>query len=125
MDTYIRFQTQLQCSNTGRPAGIFVAAGQVEDDTTLPDITRDYLCETLRWFNQNLTVPKLRGEERRGLFWFRCSSQTIICRLWELKYLLEDEGIVVSKVRTHQPGMIVYRDEHQVAAVPSRKKVSF
>ena len=125
MDTYIRFQTQLRCSNTGRPAGIFVAAGRVEDRTTLPDITRDYLQEILSWFNRNLVAPRLTGNERRGLFWFRCGSQTVISRLWELKYLLEEEGVIVSKLRTEQPGMIVYRDEHQVAAVPSRKKVAF
>ena len=125
MDTYIRFQTQLRCGNTGRPAGIFVAAGQVEDRGTLPDTTRDYLQETLSWFNRNLLAPRLRGDEQRGLFWFRCSSQAVIGRLWDLKWLLEDEGVIVSKLRTEQPGMIVYRDEHQVAAVPSRKRVVF
>ena len=118
METYIRFQTQLRCCNTGRPAGIFSAAGRVEDRTTLPDVTRDRLQEVLIWFNRNLTVPKLDDSDRRSLFWFRSGSQPIISRLWELAYLLEEEGVFVKKVRTQQPGMIVYRDEHQVAARP-------
>ncbi|QDV45790.1 hypothetical protein Enr13x_56910 [Stieleria neptunia] len=118
MDTYIRFQTQLRCCNTGRPAGIFVAAGRIEDRTTLPDATRDRLREVLIWFNRNLTVPALDESDWRCLFWFRSDSQPVIRRLWELAYLLEDEGVFVTKVRTNQPGMIVYRDEHQVAAMP-------
>lgn len=122
METYIRFQTQLRCSDTGRPAGIFVAAGRVEDRTTLPNATRERLHEVLTWFNRNLTVPKLDKADLRCLFWFRSDSQPVISRLWELAYLLEDEGVFVSKVRTRQPGMIVYRDEHQVAAKPLRKK---
>ena len=122
METYIRFQTQLRCGNTGRPAGVFVAAGRVEDRTTLADVTRDQLREVLIWFNRNLTVPKLDDSDRRCLFWFRAESQPIISRLWELAYLLEEEGVFVTKVRTHHPGMIVYRDEHQVAAKPQRRK---
>jgi hypothetical protein len=122
MDTYIRFQTQLRCRNTGHPADIFVAAGRIEDRTTLPDETRDRLREVLTWFNRNLTVPALDDCDWRCLFWFRSNSQSVISRLWELAYLLEDEGVFVTKVRTRQPGMIVYRDEHQVAAKPRRKK---
>ena len=111
----------MRCSDTGRPAGIFVAAGRVEDRTTLPESTRERLREVLAWFNSNLTVPKLDEADWRCLFWFRSDSQPVVSRLWELAYLLEDEGVFVSKLRTRQPGMIVYRDEHQVAAKPQRK----
>ena len=121
MDTYIRFQTQLRCGNAGRPAGVFMAAGRVEDRNTVPTETRERIREVLVWFNRNLTVPALDDSDWRSLFWFRSSSQAVISRLWELAYLLEDEGVFVTKVRTSQPGMIVYRDEHQVAAVPHRK----
>ncbi len=119
MDTYVRFQTQLRCGNTGRPAGIFLAAGRIEDRTTLPTETRERLREIVDWFNRNLTAPALADSDWRCLFWFRSSSQPLISRLWELAYLLEEENVFVTKVRTRQPGMIVYRDEHQVAAVPS------
>ena len=122
METYLRFQTQLRCCDTGRPAGIFHAAGSIEDKTNLPDVTRDQLRDVLIWFNKNLTVPTLNDSDRRSLFWFRSEAQPIISRLWELVYLLEEEGVFVTKVRTRQPGMIVYRDEHQVAARPQRKR---
>jgi hypothetical protein len=122
MDTYIRFQTQLRCRNTGRPAGIFVAAGRVQDRKTLPAETRERIRDVLVWFNYNLAVPALDDSDWRCQFWFRSNSQAMISRIWELVYLLQDEGIFLAKVRTSQPGMIVYRDEHQVAAVPPRKK---
>lgn len=122
MDTYIRFQTPLRCGNTGRPAGIFVAAGRLEDQKALPTETRERLRDVLAWFNQNLTVPSSSDVHWRCLFWFRSSSQPVIRRLWELAYLLEEENIFANKVRTQQPGMIVYRDEYQVAAVPHRRR---
>ncbi len=122
MDTYIRFQTQLRCCNTGRPAGIFAAAGYIEDRGTTPQLTRDQLREVLTWFNHNMPVPALEDFDWRCLFWFRSKSQSLVSRLWELVHLLEDEGVFVTKVRTHQPGLIVYRDEHQVAAVPPKRK---
>ena len=122
MDTYVRFQTQLRCPDTGRPAGIFLAAGRVEDRPTLPNPTRDRLREVLDWFNRNLTAPALDESDWRCLFWFRSNSQSVISRLWELAHLLEEEGVFVTKVRTNQPGTIIYRDEHQIAAKPGRKK---
>jgi hypothetical protein len=122
MDAYIRFQTQLRCRLTARPAGIFVAAGRVDDQETLHDASRGRLREVLDWFNDNLTVPALDTSDWRCLFWFRSTSQPVIRRLWKLAYLLEDEGVFVTKVRTTEPGTIVYGDEHQVAAKPRRKK---
>ena len=122
MDTYIRFQTQLRCRYTARPAGIFVAAGRIEDRTNTPDVTRDRLREICTWFNRNLIAPSLDDSDWRCIFWFRSYSQSVVCRLWELAHLLEDEGVFVTQVRTSQPGMIVYQDEHKVDAVPRRKK---
>ena len=59
MDRYIRFQTQLRCGTTGRPAGIFVAAGRVERSNGLNECRRTYLKESLDWFNLNLRAPRL------------------------------------------------------------------
>lgn len=67
MDTYVRFQTQLRCEQTGRPLGVFVAAGRVENSPGLPDTTHALLGNVLTWFNQNLVVPSL--EQRR----WRCA----------------------------------------------------
>ena len=101
--------------------GIFTAAGIIEERRSLPDETRDLVRESLVWFNAHLKVPRLDETEWRCLFWFDSGAQSFVGRLWELVYLLEDEGVFVSIVRTDRPGMIVYRDEHQIAAVPPKR----
>jgi hypothetical protein len=121
MDTYVRFQTQLRCGWTGRPAGLFVAAGRVEDSTRTAASTRELLRDYLAWFNNNLVVPSLEGREWRCLFWFRSEAQEVIQRMWDLVAILEEEDVYVRKVWTTEPGQVVYSDQHQVAAIPTRK----
>ncbi len=123
MSAYIRFQTQLRCGTTGRPAGVFLAAGKIEDNASTPGLTKGRLRVALEWFNQNLTVPKLESGDWRCLFWFRNDAQYFIRALWDLVYLLEDEGVFVTKLHTSSPGRIVYSDPYQVAAIPPRKRV--
>ncbi len=117
--TYIRFQTPLRCGATGRPLGIFQAAGRVEDWPDLPAATHDWLRETLQWFNHNLTFPRLDGAWR-PIFWFRDDAQAVVSRVWELIAILRDEGVGVCMRRTREPGQIVYEDDFQIAAIPNR-----
>jgi hypothetical protein len=122
-DAYVRFQTNVRCPLTNRPgAGIFVAAGSIQVSPKVPVANRALLQQMLRWFNRNLKVPRLQEQHWRSIFWFTDRSQEFITRLWTLVTLLEDEGISVRKVWTRQPGQIVYRDFHQIAAIPSRAK---
>lgn len=121
MDTYVRFQTQLRCGWTGRPAGLFVAAGRVEDSTRLAPSTRELLRDNLTWFNRNLVVPSLSGRQWRCLFWFRSDAQELIQRMWDLVAILSEEGVYVRKLWTTEPGKVVYSDQHQIGAVPARK----
>jgi hypothetical protein len=119
MATYIRFQTPLRCGETGRPLGIFHAAGRVEDSPDLPDVTRHWLRSTLNWFNEHLTRPGLNASEWRSIFWFRDEAQSVVAHVWELIAILRDEGVPVYMHRTSEPGQIVYEDNFQIAAVPN------
>jgi hypothetical protein len=58
----------------------------------------------------------------RAKFWFRDSAQPIVKRLWELVAILRVRLIRVELLTTVDPGIIVYSDEHQVAAMPRRVK---
>ena len=78
----------------------------------MPAATRDWLRTTLDWFNDNLTLPRLRGAWR-PIFWFRDDAQSVVSRAWELIAILRDEGIIVGYkdlredefwVRGHIPG---------------------
>ena len=121
MDTFVRFQTQLRCGCTGRPAGLFVAAGRIEDSGRTAACTRELLRDYLAWFNDNLAVPSLAGREWRCLFWFRSEAQEVIQRMWDLVAILEEEDVHVRKLWTTTPGRVVYSDRHQVAAIPTRE----
>jgi hypothetical protein len=41
--------------------------------------------------------------------------------VWPLIAILRDHEIQVQMIRTTDPGIIVYRDEHQIAAVPNQR----
>ena len=123
MDSYLRFQTQLRCEKTGRPLGVFVAAGRVENSPGLPDTTRALLGNVLTWFNQNLVVPALEQRRWRCVFWFRSGSISFVRRIWDLVAILNEEGVYVRKLWTTAPGMIVYSDEYQVGAVPGKRPI--
>ena len=90
MDTYIRFQTQLRCANTGRPAGLFVAAGRLEDSGRLAQSMHELLREHLTWFNDNLAVPSIGGRGWRCVFWFRSHATQFISRMWDLAAILNE-----------------------------------
>ncbi len=122
MENYIRFQTALRCGDTGRPLGVFYSAGRLEDSKRLPECMREYLRETLVWFNDNLTVPSPNEFGWRCMFWFRPEAKVLISRIWDLVAILEEEGICVRKIRTTDPGNVIYSDRHQVAAVPKRRR---
>ncbi len=124
METFIRFQTRLRCGNTGRPAGLFVAAGRLEESAHLAPWRRELLCEHLAWFNQKLTVPSLDGKGWRCLFWYRSTATAFIDRMWDLIAILREEGVAVQKRWTEKPGMIVYQDRVQIGAVPEKRCVA-
>jgi hypothetical protein len=123
MNAYIRFETSCRCAHSGRRLGVFRSAGRLEHREDLSDWTADQLEESLAWFNQNLIVPRRRLVERRGVFWFRSDAHQIVGRMWDLVAILRNEGVFMEVRRTSTPGMIVYEDEQQVAAIPHRRRV--
>src|SRR5262245_16118015 len=67
-------------------------------------------------------VPAVRPprvELARRLLVPRDAGQAI-SRTWRLVDLVEGEGIPVRVYRTHRPGIVVYSDALQIAAVPRR-----
>jgi hypothetical protein len=121
MSTYIRFQTSVLCSRTQRPLGVFRAAGEIADRELVDEHLGETLEDILHWFNRNLRVPRITREHAECLFWFRADQQQVVSRLWDLVAILAEHHVHVRKIRTNDPGLIVYRDEFQVAAMPSRR----
>jgi len=76
------------------------------------------------WFNQHLEKPKRfrrsrcsRGEDK-GVCWFKSSAREHIAKVYEMAYLLEENGFAVRVFRSRRVGYIVCEDEHQIVAEP-------
>ncbi len=121
MSTYIRFQTSVLCPRAKLPLGVFHAIGVLENEGKIEEYFRDTLDETLHWFNKHLAVPRIANKDRRCVFWFSADQQQFVARLWDLVAILVEHHVEVRRVHTTDPGMIVYRDEYQAAAIPSQR----
>jgi hypothetical protein len=121
MSAYIRFQTNVHCPYEDRPLGLFHATGVLQAEERIEEHLRATLDETLSWFNANLTVPRVPGKHWRCLFWYRDDCRRFVSRMWDLVAILVEHQVQVRQVHARDPGMIVYRDEHQVAALPSQR----
>jgi hypothetical protein len=124
MRPYIRFESELPLARNRARLGLFRAAGILEDTTELPDYTQDLLRESLRWFNENLKVPRLGSYRGKAVFWFRTDAEELLKRVWELVALLNHEGLFVRYRTTSRPGQITYSDRFQIAAIPERKPIT-
>jgi hypothetical protein len=80
---------------------------------------RDLLREVLIWFNKNLPSPR-NMVASRAIFWFKSSADECMKRMWELTHLLRHYGYLVEVEKCRELGNIIYEDEFQVAAYPSK-----
>ena len=118
-EVYLRFAAGGNHPDTNHPRGIF----HVGDLLAHPEVThaqREVLDRSRRWFNENLWAPNL--DEPRAIFWFRPDGAgECVARVWNRVALLREHGIVVHLLRCTDPGLVVYRDAQQIAAIPQRK----
>ena len=83
----------------------------------------------LDWFNANLPVPKRLGVKakgrwyRDGVCWFRDSAREMLGHAYALAALIEECGVRIDRVRSRDPGQILYRDDWQVVAKPEKYRV--
>jgi hypothetical protein len=114
---FLRFQTALRCLRTGRWLGIFGASYWLIEGKVLLDAEEASLQSDLAWFSSHLPSPKLGIHGWKAMFWFRDNAATLP-RVWNIVHPLRNHGIHVELIATQRPGKVVYRDEHQVAAIP-------
>jgi hypothetical protein len=119
---YLRFSTTKWDPESTRNLGILVAAHDLRDDG---DITRDeheILRKTLKWFNENVTVPKILKDtdHRRAISWFKSSATEPVQKMWELVEILRHHDVNIDVHKTNNPGIVIYEDEWQVVAKPEK-----
>ncbi len=121
MRRFIRFQTDLPSTCNDSRLGLFHATVALDEQFGLPSYADELLRESLNWFNDNLAAPRLPTRCGRCVFWFRTDAEPLLEHIWPLVALLNQEGLYVHQRTTSRPGMIVYADEYQVAAVPEKR----
>jgi hypothetical protein len=124
---YLRFIVSEDHPDTGVADGLFGVAHAVRDAEDTSSSDRESLTEQLKWFTQNLPIPKRfnrstsKGYYRRntkGIAWFRDSALEHISRMHEMKRIVEANGHIVHIVREDRIGYVVYEDDAQVIAEP-------
>lgn len=121
MTRFVRFQTELRSPHTGCRLGLFYASTTLLERYEVPEYAGDLLRESLDWFNYHLTVPRLPSRKGRPIFWFRSEARKCLEQIWNMVAIFNEEGLYVEQRTTLRPGHIVYRDEHQIAAIPGKR----
>ena len=118
---YIRFTVPSDAWRTERrvPSGLFAATYRLADDGRFEEGEHLWFIDEMRWFNRYLPSAPI-GSHRRAVCWFRGDAGEAISRVWRIVCLVEHEGIPVRVYRTRRPGIVVYSDDLQIAAVPWR-----
>ena len=115
---YLRFATFRIDPDAHRPQGVFLRAYALLRSDELQLEERRRLREALTYFENDLDVPSLL--ERRAVFWFKAECTRCTHHAWGLANALKASGVPVLPVRTVKPGLVVYEDACQIAAVPFR-----
>lgn len=120
---YVRFVVDLKDEDSNVEQGIFQAAAQGLESQKITGSDADELIKLRAWFGENLKEPTSFGRDkpRLGICWFRTGSTEHISRIWEMVHILERNGIYVKKIRTDNPGYVIYEDRWQLVAEPFRR----
>ena len=122
---YLRFSTKQWDSESTRNLGILVVAHELRDNGDLSKDEHRILRKLLKWFNDQLAIPRLlrENEHRRAISWFKPEAKEAIRRMWELSELLKQHGVEVEVHKTKDPGVVIYEDGWQVVAKPTKGRI--
>lgn len=123
---YVRFITPWWEVRRGVHYGLFGPAYHCARDREVPFVLREAIWIEIDWFCANLPVPARRSFQVKsrkrwrsdGICWFVDDAREMIGRAFTLAWLLRECGVPVTKVATHRPGQILYRDAYQIVAKP-------
>lgn len=121
---FIRFVTHSRDCTTGNRLGVFHSAYELRSSGKLAHYEEEKVTETLEWFKKNLKIPNSfttsskPNAEPKAISWYKHSAKECITRMYDLKAILEEHGIIVELIQTDNPGYVVYEDENQITAEP-------
>jgi len=134
---YIRFVSPYPCRwIPGAQRGFFYPAYCLRDGMrprggeVAPDWLRGAIGDEIAWFCDYLDAPDRFGVVTRkspraygGICWFRDDAHTFVSHAHALAALITEAGVPIERVEAARPGTIVFRDNHQIVAIPPRDGV--
>lgn len=123
---YIRFESQAPLECASSRLGIFQIAYRLRDadETRVHDANE--IAKLLEWLKAHLHSPdELELEaNKRAICWFKSAAHEPMKRIWHLKACVEAYGYWISVRKTWEPGLIIYEDGWQVAAIPRTRRLN-
>ena len=124
---YLRFVVGADFDRPRRLAGPFQSPYCPDaDEEVVPEWCRAELTEAFAWFRENLAVPPFRRHRRwrsytaagcaAAVCWFRSDAGEPLERMWDRAVLLRQIDVPVRLLRSHEPGQVLWSDEHQIVA---------
>jgi hypothetical protein len=118
---FLRFATTRIDEDSHRAQGVLVASYSLLESGDLSPDEWKRLREILNWFNANLRHPPKGFVAGRAVFWFKSNATQSISQIWELVHLLREHSYLVEVRKCRHLANILYEDEFQVAAYPSKR----
>lgn len=118
MSMYVRFVVHQRLSKSKHDSGVFVAAEHLREHGELSAEESERLEALLEWFRLHLPLPHVSQRDVRAIYWYLPSAKQHISKMWELAHLLENHDYQVEMVTTEFAGLITYRDDFQIGAIP-------
>jgi len=123
---YVRFISPWRAGNARGYFGLFQPAVEIVYDEATPYHFYLPIRELLDWFNDNLPKPAegsfaVRSRRIRrdvGICWFQSDAKEMIANAHILASILNECDVPIRKVTTHNPGQLLYQDDHQIVAKP-------
>jgi hypothetical protein len=119
---YLRFVEGTEAADGRWLTGVITAAQLLMKEGRLDQYQIDIVEAAFDWFNEHVPCPPFQRNLDSGKWsedavaWFLPEANLAIQRMWDLVAVLQDHQIPVRVLRTNNPGLIVYRDGHQVVA---------
>ena len=120
---YLRFIIHQINESSGVETGIFQIAYDLVEKSQLTDYETKRINELLNWFAINLKNPYKSGkfnknDLKKSISWFKSNAHICIKKIYELIYIIEENGYFVECIKTIKPGRIKYEDDFQILAIP-------
>jgi hypothetical protein len=121
---YLRFITSFADEYNMTRTGVFQAAGYLRRNNDIHYYDKCYLNEVWEWFAQNLNAPahfkarKPKKASHLSVCWFKNTANEHLGKMYEMIEILEKYDIMVTRIKRHNPGYIIYEDEFQVSSIP-------